>query len=107
MPRVRFRIRTIMLAVLVVAVFMAISTALMRLPPWMRLIRLVLSGFYALFVYMLAHPIMAFLAIALFVSVVQFVVFWDRFRSLRRQPRPHSRKGAEFASTRGIEERAS
>ena len=88
MPPIRFRIRTIMIAIVVVAVVMAVFTAVMRsLPPWRRPFRHALSVCYMIFLYMISHPIIAFLAIVLFVSVVQSAVFWDRFRSLRRKPR--------------------
>jgi hypothetical protein len=88
MPPIRFRIRTIMIAIVVVAVVMAVFTAVMRsLPPWMHPFRNAFSVCYMIFLDMISHPIIAFLAIVLFVSVVQSAVFWDRFRSLRRKPR--------------------
>jgi hypothetical protein len=90
MPPIRFQIRTIMIAVVVVAVLMAVLMAVTRLPPWMRPFHDVFSVFYAMFTYMISHPIIILLATALFLSVVQFVVFWDRFRSLRRRPGQHS-----------------
>jgi hypothetical protein len=76
-----------MIAIVVVAVVMAVVTAVMRSPPWMRPFRDVFSVFFLIFLYMISTPIIAFLAIVLFVSVVQSAVFWDRFRSLRRKPR--------------------
>ena len=88
MPPIRFRIRTIMIAIVLVAVVMAVFTAVMRsLPPWMHPFRDAFSLCYMIFLGMISHPIIAFLAIVLFVSVVQAAVFWDRFRSLRRKPR--------------------
>ena len=88
MPSFRFRIRTIMIAIVVVAVVMAGFTAVMHsIPPWKHPFRDAFSVCYMIFLYMISHPIIAFLAVVLFVSVVQSAVFWDRFRSLRRKPR--------------------
>jgi hypothetical protein len=94
MPPIRFRIRTIMIATVIVAVIMAVLIAVMRVfPPWTHPFRDAFSVFYSIVIYMISHPIIAFLlAIVLFGSVVQFVVFWDRFRSLRRRPGHVARK---------------
>jgi hypothetical protein len=81
-----------MIAAVMVAVFMAVYVAVMRLPHWMPRLRTIRSVSYAIFIYMISHPIVAFLAVALFVSVVQFVAFWNRFRSLRRRPGQRARR---------------
>jgi hypothetical protein len=87
MPPIRFRIRTIMIAIVVVAVVMAVFTAVMRsIPPWKHPFRDGFAVCNMIFLGMISHPIIAFLAIVLFVSLVEFAVFWDRFRSLRRKP---------------------
>ena len=96
MPPIRFRIRTIMIAIVVVAVVMAVFTAVMRsIPPWMHPFRDVFSVCYMIFPYLIFHPIIAFLAVLLFVSVVQSAVFRDRFRSLRRKPRRFAIKAGQ------------
>jgi hypothetical protein len=92
MPPIRFRIRTIMFAAVMVAVIMAVFMAVMRLPPWIHPLRDAYSVSCVMYTYMISHPIMILLATALFFSVVQFVVFLDRFRSLRRRPAQHSKR---------------
>jgi hypothetical protein len=92
MPFIRFRIRTIMLVIGLAAILMAVFTYLMRLAPWMQLLPDPLAVVFFILNGMISYPLVTFLAVAVFVSLVQCAVFWDRFRSSQRKPGRFSTK---------------
>jgi hypothetical protein len=74
-PRVRFRIRTIMLTIAAVAVILGV---LRLMKPSIRLFLQMMPRSHAL-------PLAVF-AVVLFGSVVEFLVFWVYFHRRRKQP---------------------
>ena len=83
MSRVRSRIRTIMIVIAAAAVLMAVAVEFRIIPLMHAFLEIVpLSSII---------PVAVFAAV-LFASIVEFLVFWDRYRSHRRRAGQISRK---------------
>jgi hypothetical protein len=84
MPPIRFRIRTIMIVIATVAVLMAVAVEFRIIP--------LMHAFLEIVPLSQLIPVAVFAAV-LFASVVEFLVFWDRYWSHRRRAGRFSRKG--------------
>lgn len=94
MPRIQFRVRTIMLAALFAAFFMGILMAVLRSPLGENPFHDTYPEFLMILIQIFFFPIIAFLAFLATVALVwavQFAVSRNIFRSLRRQGSRRSR----------------